>query len=462
MTDINSKECYIDIENSGGHFNSFGNYKSCLENKNTNFFILENGFVKEGANYYGMTLSICASILCQKEDIIKQISPKFGILDSKETPMIPENTVIYDIRELESKYGSLDVFSCLFILISVLLLTYSIYASCRFENNKENIFYKQFSLRINFKRILYPSIKSPSAQAFDIIRALCMFLVIFGHIVMISHVVDAYSRDADKSYDEWARNDWIAGIPQNGIYAVTAFFFMGGYVSILSGNKVVKRCEELGKGRVYIIIFMIVRRIFRVLPMMFYFVFFYFKITPLMIKGPGLVEFSKKYLCDFRQFLNIMSLPIFTVSSGYKICGEHLWYIQSDMRFFILTVFLNNFVKRKRLAIIICVLIIIGSSLASCYYLICNEVYYSSDAYFYLYFKEYYRARIYFLGCLVAYLTQKDKPRTQKHIVNGQRDNELSVLSSKSKRSDKGDSIVLKDIEQIGERPRVALLKVRV
>lgn len=431
-----NKECIIDHENSGDFFNNFGNYKSCVANKLKKYYILENGFVKDGSNSYGMALSVCASKFCSPSQILKKVAPKFNII-GKLYPINLNKTKIYDIQKKISS-SNLDSCSTLYLTIVLILLVTVIYSTYKISKKrnkgkeiKKTDFFYQLDISRNFHSIFYPRIKNPSAQAFDIIRALCMFLVIFGHQIMISHVVDAYSRDKDESYNEWAREGWLAGVPQNGIYAVTAFFFMGGYVSILSGRKIVKKGQDLGKGRLSIIFFMVIRRIFRILPMMLFFVIFYWKIFPLMVNGPGIVEYQKRYVCKSETFFNILSLPIFTMSDGYEICGEHLWYIQSDMRFFILTVFLNNFVQKKKHAIFVCVGVIVLSSLASVWFLFENETYYASDNFFVLYHKEYFRARIYFLGCLLGYLTEKKKKKIDDEGEFGVKQfiGEMSVLS---------------------------------
>lgn len=124
-----NNNCTIDYTNSGKLFNDYGYYKSCIQNKENKYYILENGFIKEGSNYYGMTLTACVSKFCSENEIIQKIAPKFEMLKFEKKISI-EKTVVYDIKKLEELH-SLDLFGGLYLFVIFLMMILAVYSTLK-------------------------------------------------------------------------------------------------------------------------------------------------------------------------------------------------------------------------------------------------------------------------------------------------------------------------------------------
>lgn len=117
----------------------------------------------------------------------------------------------------------------------------------------------------NLNTLLYPRIVNSSVQVFDLMRILAFFWVIFSH--EFAYRLKSSQNYIDPGFLKYTKNSWAFTVVETGYYAVDIFLFMGGYVSIIAGNKYFNSFQGLEiKHWWAVYLFSIIRRYIRIMP----------------------------------------------------------------------------------------------------------------------------------------------------------------------------------------------------
>lgn len=102
--------------------------------------------------------------------------------------------------------------------------------------------------------------------AFDIIRILSMCMVIFGHEFLLRSAKNADFMNI-QGVLERNKYDWNITLAVTCLYSVDIFLFMGGYVSILSSQRIINDFKNCRFWKIPILyLFILIKRYVRIFP----------------------------------------------------------------------------------------------------------------------------------------------------------------------------------------------------
>ena len=109
---------------------------------------------------------------------------------------------------------------------------------------------------------------TPESAAFDIIRVLSMCWVVLAH-QFSERITNNASISVLQNIIDNGKHSWNTTLIQHGWYAVDFFLFMGGYVAILSLQRIVHEFKSSSKWKWPVLyVFLLVKRYVRILPIM--------------------------------------------------------------------------------------------------------------------------------------------------------------------------------------------------
>lgn len=207
---------------------------------------------------------------------------------------------------------------------------------------------------------------------------------------------------------------------ETGFYAVDIFLFIGGYVSILATSKYINSFQNISIRKwPAIYAFAILKRYVRIMPSYAVVMLYYWKVSPALTYGPFI---SETHMCTATTFWESWIIGWRSSITQATLCTGWCWYLAVDFQLFMTIPLLCLIIKKnKKLGTIICGSLIGICTLATiivCYarnlwFLNWNDQ--SMNEYYYA--KSYLRGNIYYMGCLVSYMTMKGPRRPKKPEV---------------------------------------------
>lgn len=258
-----------------------------------------------------------------------------------------------------------------------------------------------------------------------------MLWVIIGHQFSQRKMDTNQTMDL-KMFQQSYKFDWNLTLIWIGQYSVDFFLFMGGYVAILSLQKIINEFKKSSWWKWPVLyLFLLIKRYVRIFPVMFLSVFFigyvYYFITAqnptndlLTLGGP-----KGTSLDDY-------NLPfVDNVRAAYtSTCGYWLWYLAVDYQCFMVVPFIlmiNHL--HKRAGLVVCICFTLFSIIYSFVQLIQEKIYFGTNDHNY-YFSWIDRMGIYFIGCSFALCTltdQKSEPKKDTNFDENSQDKKQTV-----------------------------------
>lgn len=250
-------------------------------------------------------------------------------------------------------------------------------------------------------------------------RILAFFWVVWGH--EFAYRMPSSSNYIEPHFFDYTANSWGFTFIETGFYAVDIFLFIGGYVSILATSKYVNSFQKAKVSKwPAIYVFNILKRYVRIMPAYAMMMLYYWKVNPALVSGPFS---SETFMCNSSNFWQSWIIPLNSSITTPVICAGWCWYLAVDFQLYMTVPVICLLVKNNRklgimltgsLAGICTILTIIIVFVDKVHFL--NFDNNSINVYYYA--KFYLRGNVYYLGCLMSYLTMKGpqrKPRVPEN-----------------------------------------------
>ena len=424
-------------EFSGTRVNDIGLYTSCLANKSQTYFMVVkplikpslaniskthkdqqfNSFFQHDNYFYG----VCANADCLYSSVVETIDPVFDTIKQN----YGEAKAIHAPSFMSQQHKT-DFWVVSFTIAMISLLVFTILSTLinHFEKMRiakklrkarpsrldseileeaeeltENKIWRHFDLIRNAKSIVNPSIKNVSAQAFNLARIMSMLFVIFGHELAVRYYYASDSLDNFDDFLEYVRTSPLMALPQMGLFSVSIFFFMGGFVASITIPSFIKKCREVGRSPISIFGYMALKRCARMFPPVLVISIFYSKVMRMLMSGPLYILALPKIECkNFRVWTDV------TLAVGFNNCASWLWYIRCDIQLYILLTAIFFLVKSWNGRVIWTGSAMAVSIVLTTAVLVVGHMLYGvlGDASYY--FNVYARMRMYMFGALVGLL----------------------------------------------------------
>ena len=368
-----SKNCQlgdINTKLTASRPNDLGFYHSCISNTSQSYFLLSRAKPNPLQNISDLdprdlfelqellSLGVCAESSCSQESIGRLYGDFFEILPEKQRDYENLTTTDLNAYNKEFRVAAVDPLVVFAVLAFGILVIMSICSTCKNwakkspktkkkgpKDSKKPLkdkkrqppsLYDIFDLTKNTKSVISPPTRrDPITQVFTISRALAMPMVVIGHeITERIHQADPFVSHPVKTV-EYLRTSQGVGVIQMALYAVSIFFFMGGFVTVIAGQSFIRKAKAAGRGNWAIYLYMVVRRWARVFPVLFLTEVFVWKAGKHLSGSPTaflniLVNDEK---CQFGNVFNEMTLLM--PSEG---CANWVWYLQCDFNCFLILV----------------------------------------------------------------------------------------------------------------------------
>ena len=489
-----AKECTIaDINTNltGVRVNDLGWYDSCLSNSSQNYYLLAKYY--ERFNFKNMDdfhpmqiyattsfnfLGVCASAACSESslaslynasfDAVPKQTRKLGPLNITNVPQFLENSQKVNFSVIS--FWSILVVLAWFVIVTTFVnqkLRKKCYQILKEKSKEANSYPKfrerivkkletdpirHFDLVLNFKKLTSPpKFKDGVSQTFTVARAFAMILVVLGHeLTARLQFSDIYTAAPSELKNYYTKSP-ILGMAQMGIYSVSMFFFIGGFVSIIAGESFYKKALKVKRGCCSNYFYMVLRRYMRMAPVLIIVELYVGRVLRHMGDGPAAAVFAKhsRESCTTIRLLAEMSLLIPT-----QHCAIWVWYIQCDFNMFmvlLLVVFLTRSGKGKTIFMGVLIVLSVISSGVVLYLVYLYYGMLTSDV---IYSQAFYRLRIYMTGCLVGYYAKRAVDKKKNEMENGKGGRQGEEVAVAKKRVLKGENGEMPTMEQTDEEKR--------
>ena len=439
-----TKECTLeDINNqlTANRVNSFGFYESCVLNNTLNYYFLakylETDDLKDVdpaefiAPPFNM-LGLCTTIACSRaslsslyDTIFDQIPPlkgrKLGPVNITQMPEFLENNqkLDYTVVIFWSVMAILAWFAILSTLVNYRLRRryFRLYKEkfgqiasqknimIKVNSKLKTLPWRHFDLKENFKKLVSPPrFKDGVSQTFTVARAFAMLLVILGHEALIRlQLSDRYTSDF-KAMTKFFQASVGVGFAQMGFYSVSMFFFIGGFVSIMSSDNFYEKAKKAKRGCCSCYLYMVLRRYVRMAPILFVIELYAGRALRDIGSSPSTLIFFRRSKEECTTWKLLAELTLLIPTQG---CGGWVWYIQCDFHMFIilmLVVLLTKTAKAKTIFMSILIALSFISSGTAMYLAYASfEVLTEGIVYNF----AFYRLRIYLTGALIGYFLNR-------------------------------------------------------
>lgn len=290
--------------------------------------------------------------------------------------------------------------------------------------HKETPFLVLFDLATNMKSLIYPRIVNSSVQVFDLLRVLAMIWIILGHELAYRMTVSA--NFLDKGFLDYTKDSWFFTYNMSAFYAVDIFLFMGGYVSIVSMSKLIYSVAPLKPTKAVVLyLFLVFKRYIRIMPPYALLLWYWYKVAPTFVEGPLSQGQLDMWPCNWTNFWQSFILGWRSDVNKRTMCAGWAWYLAIDFQIFltipIILMLSTLFGRKKKLAgIVMCTTLALASLVVTFIegfnhkyqYLNPRDQEQTMNTYYYA--KSIQRAVMYYVGCLFAYMTQKDDAKKPK------------------------------------------------
>jgi len=307
--------------------------------------------------------------------------------------------------------------------------------------HKETPFLVLFDLATNMKSLLYPRIVNSSVQVFDLLRVMAMVWIILGH--ELAYRLSVSANFLDRGFLDYTKDSWYFTYNMSAFYAVDIFLFMGGYVSIVSMSKLIYSVAPLKPAKaVTMYVFLVFKRYIRIMPPYAMLLWYWYKVAPTLIEGPLSQGQLDLWPCNWTNFWQSFILGWRSDVNKRTMCAGWAWYLAIDFQIFLtiplILMIATLFGRKKKLAgVVMCTALALGSLALtfvegfrhSYQYLNPKDQQQSMNTYYYA--KSTQRAVMYYVGCLFAYMTQKDDSKKPKQPEQPKEAPELSEAEQK-------------------------------
>ena len=289
---------------------------------------------------------------------------------------------------------------------------------------KEQPFLVLFDLATNMKSLIYPRIVNSSVQVFDLLRVMAMVWIILGH--ELAYRLSVSANFLDKGFLDYTKDSWYFTYNMSAYYAVDIFLFMGGYVSIVSMSKLIYSIAPLKPAKALAVyVFLVFKRYVRIMPPYALLLWYWYKVAPTLIEGPLSQGMLDLWPCTWTNFWQSFILGWRSDVNKRTMCAGWAWYLAIDFQIFltipVVLMLSTLFGRKKKLAgVVMCTTLALASLVItfiegfrhSYQYLNPKDQQQSMNTYYYA--KSTQRAVMYYIGCLFAYMTQKDDAKKPK------------------------------------------------
>jgi len=412
------------LGNSGKGINDLGNYKACVEDRDSTYYTLDISGMP-----VVLAIGLCMPKECGPSDfdplratIAHLINSAFS---SNETSPLSKNLTeknvrFIDPRDYPNEYGF--AFAALLIIIAIIFLLNIASVAVRYfapnsitDKNEikldENAIFTTlhyFDPVKNYARLFgdLPEKYNPDLQIFSGIRFGMMLWVIVGHTYYYAQFYPLVNPTAILDFMKGFWHSYLT----NATYSVDVFFFMSGFLAFyLIFFELRAKNGDVSYWK------FIVHRIIRMSPLYFIICVVFAYVFPNIVEGPmkyTILEGNER-TCQKTLYSNFFYF-INWVPPKEECCGW-LWYVSNDMQFFLLVpIFAFLFRKSKLIGAAVCggvglTCIIITYSLGFKYNLSASYMKFTDDYFEYYYDKPYARVAPYICGVLASmfYCTYK-------------------------------------------------------
>ncbi|XP_035209686.1 nose resistant to fluoxetine protein 6-like [Stegodyphus dumicola] len=280
---------------------------------------------------YVLNLGVCVPSGCKKEDLeilMNSVLKDLHLDASVYSCEVKENINFSKHKFLSRK--SLYAFIGMLVIIASFVDAWLQHKGVTTESNALRVLLA-FSVLKNFSRLFSTEKLSDRLTCLNGIRVLTLLSIIYGHSYYFLHMDIFMSKM--QLYDIMAK-DFLFQIILNMLQAVDPFFFLSGFLLCYWVTISVR-----DKKKPFNIPYLIIRRLFRLLPA-YYFVFTFAFLMRDLGSGPFYHKTLDRHMggCDKYWWTNLLFINNF-----YKydnLCMVHTWYIACDFQLFIFSLFL--------------------------------------------------------------------------------------------------------------------------
>ena len=287
------KNCTIEdirVDLTGARLNDPGFFKSCIKNPSLHYNFLRREVIwpkitkdMKNKNYVlsyikNHFFGVCSLSICSKDSIAQL----YGNIFDENQGFRYKSLEIESFKSEKPEYPFYPFY--IYATILAILTTFILYStfrsqkSIRIEGKKSKNFWAIFDLKENFEKAVKPISKDPLTQAFTLVRIIAIFQIILGHYY-VTFLGEIMYIDIPH-YINSRRNSIGEGLAQISYSSVCCFFFMGGYVTMISIPRLVKKARKAKKSPFSTLIFLFFRRWFRFFPVVFFTAMTFSKIMP--------------------------------------------------------------------------------------------------------------------------------------------------------------------------------------
>ena len=504
------KECTIkDISAnfSSKRLNSFGLYESCVANKSQGYFVLSQMILNlhysmadnqaKGINLDELNsqrnlnlLGVCTLTKdCSEASIAALHQDYFGqakMMDNAIPSGLAVQSFSPEIRN--HKFLNFDYFSTYFLIFTALVIAFAVLSTIvtkflrrkyqkelsknsilednfdksqakqlqiEIEKRLKSKIWHHFDLAANFKKITNPPrFKDTISQTFFLAKPIASLWVLFLHETLERrNLSETYLRDAN-SWMTFEKKNPSFAIFQLGYFSVPIFFFIGGFVSIISIEKFYQKSRQAGKNSFTIFVYLSFRRYFRYAPVLFLVTLYYAFVMEDLGSSPYTLIFGQRnsYTCGVSKVW--LELSLIYPMSPYK-CAAWTWYIQSDFYMYLVSILVVMTTRGKVERVVVLGLIIGFSFVLTGVYYYQNYLKEGDVTIMEVYFRTFYRLRVYFTGCLAGYFVElskglgkceKELNKGEKIVEQEEKKNQENEFLRFSRREEGGDELAGSDV----------------
>ena len=298
-----------------------------------------------------------------------------------------------------------------------------------------------FDYTENIKKIISPArFKDPISQTFIIARPIAIiFVLLFHETANRKGTTERFIAQFD-SWASFEKHNPFVSVFQMGLYSVSVFFFMGGFVSIISIEGFYNKAKQAGRSNLGCFLYLALRRYIRSAPV-YYLVEIY---TAFVVKNTGtgpitpIFWVGRSNNCTPRNLL----IELLFMNFGYPDyrCFGAAWYIHCDFYMYLCVVLIVMMTRTKsqRIFAMVAVLLlsfVISPAILYWWYekkgVVEDRVVYLNPA---------YRIRVYIVGCLFGYLNKMSKESKFAEKQRKKYSKKIELVETKDRLATKKDN----------------------
>ena len=200
-------------------------------------------------------------------------------------------------------------------------------------------FWAHFDLASNLGKITSPpKFSDPISQTFTVARPLAMVLVMFVHQLSYKKDISTLYGADYKGWQTYEKTSLATAFVQMGHYAVGVFFFMGGYVCIISSEGFIIQARKAKRSLLQTYLFMVARRYVRFAPILLLVELYLMRVLKDVGSSPftPLLENQDLNFCRLGfLFKDMFLLNTLVIPSR---CTVWTWYVMADFNLYMLMV----------------------------------------------------------------------------------------------------------------------------